>query len=120
MSAPVSKTGRVVRPSGVRILPPPYLFRSRPKTLVNKLIYKSPWYVYIAECKDKTLYVGIALDADKRIKAHNTTKQCRYTRFRQPINLVYKEICPTHGLAAKREAEIKSFDRKEKLALFRS
>ncbi|MEK6727751.1 MAG: GIY-YIG nuclease family protein [Candidatus Omnitrophota bacterium] len=76
--------------------------------------------MYIAECNDKTLYVGIALDADKRIKAHNTTNQCRYTRLRKPVKLVYKELCSTHGLAMKREAAIKSFDRKKKLTLFSS
>ena len=28
------------------------------------------WHVYIIECKDKKLYVGIAKDLDKRIELH--------------------------------------------------
>ncbi len=82
-----------------------------------KRIYKNPWFVYIAECGDKTLYVGIAIDVDKRIKVHNTTNRCRYTQFRKPIKLVYKEICSNHNQAWKREREIKSFPRNKKLDL---
>ena len=84
---------------------------------MKKGIYNSPWFVYIAECKDKTLYTGIALDAEKRIKAHNTTNQCRYTRFRKPLKLVYKEACTNQYLALKREKEIKDFSRQKKLVL---
>ena len=31
-------------------------------------IYNTPWFVYIAECRDKALYVGIARNTEKRIK----------------------------------------------------
>ena len=86
---------------------------------MNKSIYNSPWFVYIAECKDKTLYTGIALDARKRIKVHNTTNRCRYTRFRKPLKLVYQECCANNYLALKRELEIKSFTRDKKLELIR-
>ncbi|MFA5062964.1 MAG: GIY-YIG nuclease family protein [Candidatus Omnitrophota bacterium] len=84
---------------------------------MNKSIYNTPWFVYIAECKDKTLYTGIALDVNKRVKAHNTTNQCRYTRFRKPLKLVYQESCVNQNLALKRELEIKSFTRDKKLEL---
>ena len=87
---------------------------------MQKGIYNSPWLVYIAECKDKTLYTGIALDAEKRIKVHNTTNRCRYTRFRKPLKLVYKETCANQYLALKREQEIKSFTRDKKLELIRN
>ncbi|MBU1084275.1 MAG: GIY-YIG nuclease family protein [Candidatus Omnitrophica bacterium] len=76
--------------------------------------YVGLWYVYIAECRDKTFYVGIARDPDKRIAEHNKTKRCRYTRYRKPIVLKYKEICDNYGAARKRETEIKKFSRKKK------
>ena len=87
---------------------------------MNKSTYTLPWFVYIAECKDKTLYTGIALNAEKRIKVHNTTNNCRYTRSRKPVKLVHKERCLNHNRAIKRELEIKSFTRTKKLELIGS
>jgi len=84
---------------------------------VNKGIYKKPWFVYIIECSDKTFYVGIARDVEKRIKGHNTTTWCRYTRSRKPVKLVYQEKHPNHESAIKREIKIKTFPRKKKLTL---
>ena len=85
--------------------------------MMDKSIYDEPWFVYIAECKDKTLYVGVAKDAYKRIEDHNTTNKCRYTRFRKPLKLVYSELCDNYNIARKRELEIKSFNRNKKLKL---
>ena len=48
---------------------------------------------------------------------HNTTNKCRYTRFRKPLKLIYKEFCFNYSEACKREAEIKGFSRKKKYAL---
>ena len=84
---------------------------------MNKDIYNEKWYVYIAECKNTTLYVGIAKDVLKRIKEHNSTKKCRYTCFRKPLKLLYHEEVLNYSLARKREAEIKKFSRKKKFAL---
>lgn len=79
--------------------------------------YEGKWYLYIAECKDKTLYAGVAKDVDKRIETHNKTNKCRYTRYRKPIKLTYTEEHPSYSVARKREAEVKKFSRKKKLAL---
>jgi putative endonuclease len=84
---------------------------------MDKSIYNNPWFVYIAECRNKTLYVGIAKDVYKRIGEHNNTNKCRYTRFRKPIELIYKELCDNYNIARKREIEIKRFSRKKKLDL---
>ena len=80
-------------------------------------IYALPWWVYIVECADKTLYVGITRDLKRRVHEHNNTKRCRYTRTRRPVKLVYKERKPNYGAAIKREIEIKGFTRKKKLEL---
>jgi len=65
------------------------------------------------------LYVGVALDVHKRIKNHNTTSRCRYTRYKKPLVLVYSEICENYNVARGREAEIKRFSRKKKLELLK-
>ena len=49
------------------------------------------WHVYIIECKDKKLYVGVAKDLDKRIKLHKKGLVCRFTKYRKPVKLIYKE-----------------------------
>lgn len=84
---------------------------------MNKDIFVKPWFLYIAKCRDGTLYVGVAQDVYKRIKEHNTTNRCRYTRFRKPLILIYKEKSDNYSLVRKRESEVKKFSRKKKLAL---
>lgn len=75
------------------------------------------WHVYIIECKDKELYVGIAKDVTKRIDLHNRGSACRYTKYRNPVKLVYKEMQRSYLLARKREKEIKGFRKEKKLRL---
>ena len=84
---------------------------------MSKSDYDKPWFVYIAECRNKTLYVGIAKNVNKRIEDHNKTKKCRYTKYRKPLLLIYKELCQNYNAARKREKEIKGFSRKKKLVL---
>ena len=84
---------------------------------MDKSIYAQPWSVYIVKCRDKTLYVGVAKDVVKRIKEHNNTNRCKYTRFRKPIVLLYKKKCDNYNMARKRELEIKKFSRKKKLEI---
>ena len=87
--------------------------------MADKRQYQEPWFLYIAECRDKTLYVGVARNAEQRIKDHNTTSKCRYTRYRKPVTLKYKEICDNYNIARKREIEVKKFSRQKKLALIK-
>ena len=86
---------------------------------MNKSIYNGSWNVYITRCNDKTLYTGIAIDVVGRVHEHNATSKCRYTRGRKPIVFIYQEICDSYSLARKREAQIKSLSRKNKLALIK-
>ncbi|OGH64409.1 MAG: hypothetical protein A2821_02720 [Candidatus Magasanikbacteria bacterium RIFCSPHIGHO2_01_FULL_41_23] len=75
------------------------------------------FYLYIACCKDGSLYTGITNDLVKREKQHNEGIGSKYTASRRPIKLVYNEIYPTRSAASKREAQIKGWVRtkKEKL-----
>jgi len=76
------------------------------------------YFVYILECKDGTLYTGIAKDVQKRLKEHNTSdKGAKYTKVRRPVKLVYTESSIDRSSASKREYEIKKLPRSKKLTL---
>jgi putative endonuclease len=76
-------------------------------------------FVYILECKDKSLYVGCTNNLKKRVDQHNNSKSgAHYTKIRRPVTLQYSETFPTLKKARAREAEIKRWERKKKLKLF--
>ncbi|MDH4237776.1 MAG: GIY-YIG nuclease family protein [Nitrospira sp.] len=75
------------------------------------------WIVYILECSDKSLYTGITNDLKRRFNAHNKGLGAKYTKHRRPVMIRYGEVHDTQGAALKREAAIKSLDKKAKLAL---
>ena len=75
------------------------------------------WFVYILRCKDDTLYCGITPDLEKRLEQHRSGKGAKYTRGRQPLELVYREECEDHSAALKLEYEIKKMQRDAKMRL---
>ena len=75
------------------------------------------WKLYILRCSDGSLYTGITTDVQKRLAAHNSGKGAKYTRSRIPVELVYTENCADHSAALKRELEIKSMKREQKLKI---
>ena len=75
-------------------------------------------FVYLVECRDKTLYCGYTIDLKKRIEAHNKGKGAKYTMKRRPVRLVYSKEFKDKSSALKREAEIKKLKRIEKQKLF--
>jgi len=77
---------------------------------------KSSWFVYILRCADNTLYTGITTDVDNRIKQHNGVdkKGAKYTRNRQPVQLVYQEVSDSRSDASKREFSIKALKKLQK------
>lgn len=78
---------------------------------------ESTWKLYILRCRDGSLYTGITTDVEKRFAAHNAGKGAKYTRGRGPLELVHSESCGDHSAALKRELEIKSLPREEKMKL---
>ncbi len=79
-----------------------------------------PFFVYLLECADGSLYAGCTNDLEKRLKQHNGLKAgARYTRSRRPVALRYSEKFKTQGEALAREAEIKRLRREEKLELIK-
>ena len=77
----------------------------------------NPWYLYIVECRDGSLYTGITTDIIRRIKQHNSGKGAKYTRSRNPVKLVFKESHKNRSSASKSEFRIKQLSRREKLTL---
>ncbi|MFA6254661.1 MAG: GIY-YIG nuclease family protein [Patescibacteria group bacterium] len=79
------------------------------------------YYLYILKCADKTLYTGIAIDLQKRLKEHNLSKLgAKYTRSRRPLKLVYSKKFRTRSSAQKEEFRIKALSRQEKIKLIKN
>jgi len=68
-------------------------------------------------CSDKSLYTGISVDVERRFQEHLTQRGAKYFRGREPLKIVYVTSGYTRSSASKKEAEIKSLSRKEKLDL---
>lgn len=78
------------------------------------------YFVYILKCKDGSLYTGITTDLARRLKEHASGKGAKYTRGKKAGKIVYTERKKNRSTASKREAEIKSWTRAQKLALVKS
>lgn len=76
--------------------------------------------MYILRCGDGTLYTGIAVDVAARLAQHRAGAGAKYTRGREPLELVYQEAAPSRSGAARREAAIKRCSREAKLRLVQS
>jgi putative endonuclease len=80
-----------------------------------------PFFVYILQCSDQTLYVGSTNDLEKRLHAHNNLKSgAHYTKIRRPVTLVYSETCETFAESRSKEAEFKKLSRTEKLTIIKN
>lgn len=79
-----------------------------------------PFFCYILECSDETLYTGWTTDLPRREREHNAGLGARYTRVRRPVRMVYVEELPDKPSALQRERAIKRLPRKKKLALIQA
>jgi predicted GIY-YIG superfamily endonuclease len=66
-----------------------------------------PWYVYIVECRDGSLYTGITNDLDRRVAQHNDGSGARYTRSRRPVTMRYSQACESRSAALIRECAVR-------------
>jgi putative endonuclease len=76
-----------------------------------------PWTVYLARCRDGTLYTGVTTDPERRLAEHNAGCGGAYTRSRGPVMLVYWEQASDRSGALRREHAIKRLSRAQKEAL---
>ena len=78
----------------------------------------APWFTYIVQCSDTSLYTGITKNVEQRVAAHNSdSRGAKYTRSRRPVQLVHVEEFSSRSLAAKREHQLKKMDKETKLQL---
>jgi putative endonuclease len=77
-----------------------------------------PWFVYLVECVDGSIYTGVAVDVAARFAAHVAGRGARYTRARPPRRLLAVIAHPDRSSALKAEAAIKRLSplRKRELA----
>lgn len=77
------------------------------------------WYVYILECQNRDLYTGITDNLERRFKEHKSGKGGKFTYAFKVSKLLYSEPYGSKNEALKREAQIKGWTRKKKLALIK-
>lgn len=67
----------------------------------------SPWFLYLIECCDGSIYTGITTDVAARYATHASGKGARYTRAHPPARLLASTEYPDHSSALKAEYRIK-------------
>jgi putative endonuclease len=75
------------------------------------------WTVYLARCRDGSLYTGVTTDPARRLEEHNRGFGAAYTRSRLPVELIYRELVADRSHALRREHAIRQLTRAEKEAL---
>lgn len=66
-----------------------------------------PWFLYLIECVDGSIYTGITTDVVARYEAHSRGVGARYTRSRPPVKLLGIESHPDRASASRAEYRIK-------------
>ena len=74
-----------------------------------------PWFMYVIECSDGSLYTGITLDIERRLRQHNAGKGAAYTATRRPVTLRAAWRYTDQSSALKAEAAFKKKSREQKL-----
>ena len=78
------------------------------------------YFVYLLQCRDKSIYTGITTDVERRFSEHKKGLGGHYTSSRKATKILYTEKAKDRSTALKREAEIKKFSREKKLALIKA
>lgn len=73
-----------------------------------------PWYLYMIECDNGSIYTGIATDVVSRFLAHACGKGAKYTRAHRPRALLLAVRYPNRSVASKAEYEFKQLTARQK------
>lgn len=87
--------------------------------MVSERSESNQWYVYILKCKNGDLYTGITDDVRRRFEEHASGKGGHFTQSFIAEEVLVSEEHPDKSSALKREAQIKGWTRKKKLALIK-
>ena len=84
----------------------------------------SLYYVYILETiaknNKKRFYTGYTNNLNRRLQEHKKGTGAKFCRGKKNIRLKYYELFMERGDAMKRELEIKTFTRKQKIELIKT
>ena len=75
------------------------------------------WYVYIAECGNGTLYVGLTDNVGRRFEEHSSGRGGQYTSRNRPERILYKEEFELKFQGEAREIQLKRWSKAKKLSL---
>ncbi len=79
------------------------------------------YYLYIVQCKDRSLYTGITTDVARRIKEHNGGNLgAKYTKAKGPVRLVYMKEYPDRSTVSVEEARVKGLSRDQKIRFIKN
>lgn len=76
-----------------------------------------PWFLYLIECADGSVYTGITVDVAARYAAHCAGKGARYTRSHPPLRLLGFEAHADRSAASRAEYRVKRLSAAEKWRL---
>ncbi|MBT6773802.1 GIY-YIG nuclease family protein [Candidatus Woesearchaeota archaeon] len=79
---------------------------------------KEPWFVYILECHDESLYTGITNNLEKRMLTHKNGKGSKYVRAKGFKQILHVITVNNKSEAAKMEYQIKQLERNDKITFF--
>ncbi|TJZ74263.1 GIY-YIG nuclease family protein [Chitiniphilus eburneus] len=65
------------------------------------------WFLYVIECRDGSLYTGIATDVARRWAEHVAGRGARYTRAHPPLRLLAVAPYPDRSTASRAEYALK-------------
>ncbi|HEX4328262.1 MAG TPA: GIY-YIG nuclease family protein [Burkholderiales bacterium] len=74
------------------------------------------WFLYLLECRDGSLYTGIAVDVEARYAAHASGRGARYTRSHPPRRILLVQPHPDRSSASKAEYAMKQLSAAQKRA----
>lgn len=75
-----------------------------------------PFWLYMVECADKSLYVGHTDNLDERMRLHDSGADGSYTASRRPLALIHAQEFETRYEALAMERKLKGWSRAKKLA----
>ncbi len=89
----------------------------RGKSFIERRPNAMPWFLYLIECADGSLYTGIATDVEARFCAHASGKGARYTRARKPLRVLASFELAGRSEALRAEYRVKRLSAQQKRAL---
>ncbi|HEV3106014.1 MAG TPA: GIY-YIG nuclease family protein [Trinickia sp.] len=76
-----------------------------------------PWFLYLIECADGSVYTGIATDVAARYAKHANGTGARYTRAKKPVALLASFELADRSSALRAEYRVKRLAPEQKRAL---